>query len=238
MIPVALLVAGLVALAGAVLVLRSFGPGYRLGRLLATTRAVSVADAAALARAGSAGYVRIDGRIDADDEFEDEHHRPLVFRSRRIEVQRGGAWQTLDDAREAVRFGIRDGLEAVDVDTDALGPGLVVIPREALGTAADVPDRVPADLPPATPTRLRIEQVSSVEHAIVLGVPVVDADGTVRITAGRGRPLVLTTLEVPEAMRLLAGGRRARPAMAGALLIGGLALVVLGSGWALVGGVR
>jgi hypothetical protein len=238
MIPVVLLVAGLAALGGAVLVLRSFGPGYRLGRLLATTRAVSVADAAALARAGSAGYVRIDGRIDADDEFEDEHHRPLVFRSRRIEVQRGGAWQTLDDAREAVRFGIRDGLEAVDVDTDALGPGLVVIPREALGTAADVPDRVPADLPPATPTRLRIEQVSSVEHAIVLGVPVVDADGTVRITAGRGRPLVLTTLEVPEAMRLLAGGRRARPAMAGALLIGGLALVVLGSGWALVGGVR
>jgi hypothetical protein len=238
MIPVVLLVAGLAALGGAVLVLRSFGPGYRLGRLLATTRAVSVADAAALARAGSAGYVRIDGRIDADDEFEDEHHRPLVFRSRRIEVQSGGAWQTLDDAREAVRFGIRDGLEAVDVDTDALGPGLVVIPREALGTAADVPDRVPADLPPATPTRLRIEQVSSVEHAIVLGVPVVDADGTVRITAGRGRPLVLTTLEVPEAMRLLAGGRRARPAMAGALLIGGLALVVLGSGWALVGGVR
>jgi hypothetical protein len=237
-IPVVLLVAGLAALGGAALVLRSFGPGYRIGRLLATTVLVSVADAASIARAGSAGYVRIDGRIDGDDEFEDEHHRPLVFRRRRLEVQRGGGWQTIDDAREAVRFGIRDGLEAVDVDTDALGPGLVVIPREAVGTAADVPDRLPGDLPPATPTRLRVEQVSSVEHAIVLGVPVLATDGTVRITAGRGRPLVLTTLELPEAMRLLAGGRRARPVMASALLVGGLALVVLGGSWALLGGVR
>ena len=76
------------------------------------------------------------------------------------------------------------------------------------------------------------------EHAIVLGVPVLAADGTVRITAGRGRPLVLTTLELPEAMRLLAGGRRARPVMASALLVVGLAFVVLGAGWAVVGGVR
>ncbi len=238
MIPIALLIAGLAALAGAALVLRSFGPGYRIGRLLATTVTVSVADAASLARAGSAGYVRIDGRIDGDDEFEDEHHRPLVFRRRRLEMQRAGAWQTLDDARESVRFGIRDGLESVDVDADALGPGLVVIPREAVGTAADVPDRIPDDVPLTTPTRLLVEQVSSVEHAIVLGVPVLAEDGTIRITAGQGRPLVLTTLELPEAMRLLAGGRRARPAIASALLVGGIALVVLGAGWALLGGAR
>jgi hypothetical protein len=237
-IPVALLVAGLAALGGAVVVLRTFGPGYRLGRLLATTPLVPVADAVSLARAGVTDYVRIDGRVDAEDEFEDEHHRPLVFRRRRLEVRRAGAWQTLDDAREAVRFEIRDGLEGIVVDTDALGPGLVVIPREAVGTAADVSARVPADLPPGTPARLLVEQVSSVEHAIVLGVPEVGPDGTIRITAGRGRPLVLTTLDRPEAMRLLAGGRRARPAVAGALLVGGFALLALGSGWALVGGIR
>jgi hypothetical protein len=237
-IPVVLLVAGAAALVGAALVLRSFGPGYRIGRLLATTPQVSVADAAALGRAGADDYVRVDGRIDADDEFEDEHHRPLVFRRRRLEVRRAGSWQTLDDARETVAFEIRDGLEAVAVDADVLGPGLVVIPREAVGTAADAPDRVPADLPEGTPMRLRIEQVSSVEHAIVLGVPVVDPDGTVRMTAGRGRPLVLTTLERPEAMRLLAGGRRARPVLAVALLVGGCALLAVGSGWALFGGLQ
>ena len=41
MIPAVLLVAGLLELVGAVLVLRSFGPGYRIGRLLATTPLVS-----------------------------------------------------------------------------------------------------------------------------------------------------------------------------------------------------
>ncbi|HEX7471802.1 MAG TPA: hypothetical protein VF323_01870 [Candidatus Limnocylindrales bacterium] len=238
MIPGVLLISGLAALGGAVLVLRSFGPGYRIGRLLATTPPVSVADAASLARAGAPDYVRIDGRIDADDEFEDEHHRPLVFRRKRLEVRRGGTWETIDDAREAVRFEIRDGLEAVAIDADALGPGLVVIPREAVGTAADAPDRVPTGLPSDTPMRLRIEQVSSVEHATVLGVPEVGPDGTIRITAGHGRPLILTTLEPPEAMRLLAGGRRARPAVAGALLAGGCALLAVGSGWALVGGLH
>jgi hypothetical protein len=237
-IPAALLVAGLLALGTAVVVLRSFGPGYRIGRLLATTPLVSVADAAARARAGSAEYLRVDGRIDAEDEFEDEHHRPLVFRRRRLEIQRGRAWQTVDDAREAVRFEIREGLDAVVVDTDALGPGLVVIPREAVGTAGDVPDNLPAGLPADTPTRLRVEQVSSVEHAIVLGVPEMGPDGTIRITAGRGRPLVLTTLERPEAMRLLGGGRRARPALASALLVGGIGLLAVGSGWAIVGGLH
>ncbi len=238
MIPAILLVAGLLALAGALLVLRSFGPGYRIGRLLATTPPVSVADAAARARAGTAGYLRVDGRIDAEDEFEDEHHRPLVFRRRRLEIRHGGTWETVDEARESVRFEIRDGLDAVVVDSDALGPGLVVIPREAVGTARDVSDRVPADLPRATPTRLRVEQISSVEHAIVLGVPEVGPDGDVRITAGQGRPLVLTTLERPEAMRLLGGGRRARPALASGLLLGGIALLVLGAGWAILGGLR
>ena len=219
MIPVVLLVVGLAALAGAALVLRSFGPGYRIGRLLAMTRQVSVAEAVALARSGDPTYVRVDGRIDAEDEFEDEHHRPLVFRRRRLEVRRGGSWQTLDDARETVPFEIREGLDGVAIDADALDAGLVVIPREAVGTASDVRDRVPADVPDTTPTRLRVEQVSSVEHAIVLGVPVVGQDGTIRMTARRDRPLVLTTLDRPEAMRLLGGGRRARPALASAATI-------------------
>ena len=101
-----------------------------------------------------------------------------------------------------------------------------------------MPDRVPADVPPDTPTRLRVEQVSSVEHAIVLGVPLVGPDGAVRITAGLGRPLVLTTLERAEAMRVLGGGRRARPAIASALLGGGVALLAIGSGWAIIGGLH
>jgi hypothetical protein len=44
--------------------------------------------------------------------------------------------------------------------------------------------------------------------ATVLGVPVRRPDGTTLLTAGLGRPLVLSTVEPTEAMQLLAGGRR------------------------------
>ena len=40
-------------------------------------------------------------------------------------------------------FEVREGLDAIAVDDDALDDGLVVVPRESVGTAADAPDRVP-----------------------------------------------------------------------------------------------
>ena len=81
--------------------------------------------------------------------------------------------------------------------------------------------------PPTTPVRLRVDQVSSVEHAIVLGVPRLDADGEPRLSAGLGRPLVLTTLETDEAMRVLAEGRSGRIKVALVCLAGGVGLVVI-----------
>jgi hypothetical protein len=237
-IPLLVAGVGILALVGAALVLHSFGPGLRLGRLIAATPGVSVEAAVAAARDGHPRYVRITGRIDSETDFEDEHHRPLVFRRRRLEVRRGGRWLAIDDARESVPFEIRDGLTGIGIDADALDDGLVVIPREALGTAADATDRVPADVPPDAHVRLRIEQVSSVEHAVVLGVPVETETGTVQMTAGAGRPLVLTTLEPDEAIRLLAGGRRTRPILASGLLAGGAGLIVIGTAWAVIGGIR
>jgi hypothetical protein len=87
---------------------------------------------------------------------------------------------------------------------------------------------VPAGTSPETPIRLRIEQVSSVEHAIVVGVPGLDGTGEPRLAAGLGRPLVLTTLEQAEAMRILAQGDRRRPLVATTCFAGGVVLVALG----------
>jgi hypothetical protein len=121
-----------------------------------------------------------------------------------------------------------------DADLDA---GLVVVPRESVGTAADVPDRVPPGTRPETPVRLRLEQVSSVEHAIVLGVPGLDDAGVPRLSAGLGRPLVLTTLERNEAMRILTEGGRRRPLVATVCLAGGLLLITIAIVIAVVGAI-
>jgi len=229
-------VAGLCALVAGVLVLRTFGPGYRVGRLLAATPAVSIGEARALA-AGSPRFVKVSGRIDAEEEFEDDAHRPLVFRRTRLQLRTGRRWVSFEDRRERVDFEVREGLDGIAIDDSTLDAGLVVIPRESVGTAADVTDRVPAGTDPLTPVRLRVEQVSSVEHAIVLGVPSLDAAGEPRMSAGLGRPLILTTLEPDEAMRVLAGGERRRPLIAAACMVGGLVLIAAAAVLAVVGAV-
>lgn len=229
-----LITTGFAALAAGGLVLRTFGPNYRVGRLLAATRPVSISEARTLA-AGPPRYVKVSGRIDAEQEFEDDAHRPLVFRRTRLQLRGRDGWTSFEDARERVDFEVRDGVEGIAVDDAALDVGLIVIPRESVGTAADVADRVPPGTQPTMAVRLRVEQVSSVEHAIVLGVPGLDAAGTPRLSAGLGRPLVLTTLEQDEAMRVLADGERRRPMIAVACFVGGVGSIALGLLVALVG---
>jgi hypothetical protein len=231
-IPLALIVIGLAAIGGAVGVLRSFGPGYRVGRLLATTPTVTVAEAIAVI-GDRERYIRITGRIDAADEFEDDAHRPLVLRRARLAIRERGSWRTVDEHRQAVPFEIQEGLDAIGIDGDVLDTGLVVMPRESIGTAAEALDRLPAGTPPTTPVRLRVEQVSSIEHAVVLGVPTRGPDGRPRLTAGLGRPLVLSTLEPDEAMRVLAGSDRRRPMVVAFGLAGGLVCITAGIAWAI-----
>jgi hypothetical protein len=229
-------VAGLAALFAGVLVLRTYGPNYRVGRLLASTPEVSVAEARAMAT-GRPRYVRVRGRIDAEDEFEDDAHRPLVFRRTRLQLRKDRGWESFEDRRERVTFEVRDGLDGIVVDDADLDTGLVVVPRESVGTAADVADRVPAGTAATTPVRLRVDQISSVEHAIVLGVPHSGEGGEPRLSAGLGRPLILTTLETDEAMRVLAEGRSGRIKVALVCLAGGLGLLVVALVLAIAGAV-
>ena len=266
--------AGIVALFAGGLVLRSFGPAYRIGRLLATAPTVTVAEANAIAAAGRRAYVRIAGRIDAEDEFEDADHRPLVFRRVRLETRDGRGWRAFEDHRQSVPFTVNEGLDSIAIDGDALDAGLVVVRRESVGRAADLPDRIPDGIDPETPVRARIDQISSVEHAIVVGYPVAiegapvegirtatavpsgadrgeasPVEGavtgptapdeprpgvTARMTAGRGRPLILTVLEPPEAMRILAGGDAGRTRIAAGLLGAGAILLAGALLWAAV----
>jgi hypothetical protein len=155
-LPLVLLATGLVALAGGLALLRSLGPGYRIGRILSTAPRVSVAEALRIATAGERRYVAIEGRIDSEEEFEDSAHRPLVLRRTRVEARFGRSWfgrgwSRVEEGLEAVAFDVRDGLDSIAIDGPALRGGLVVI-RES--RASSGPGRSPAgDAPADAPAR-------------------------------------------------------------------------------------
>ena len=233
MIGLAIIIVGiLIGLAG-VLLLRRSGSSWRIGRLLAAAPRRTLAEAAEMAARGEVAYVRLHGRIDSDEEFPDDDGRPLVYRRRRLQQRSGReGWQTFDDQRAAVPFGLREQGQRVVIEADALGDGLVVVPRESEGVAADLTEEALAgplpQVPPETPVRLRIERISAVDHATAAGVPRLSPGGEVVLGPGLGRPLLLSTLEQDEAMRVLARGQRQRLRTALGLLMASPFVVVLG----------
>ncbi|MFO1540352.1 MAG: hypothetical protein ACKOTZ_07880 [Chloroflexota bacterium] len=244
MIAAALLLAGIAALVVALVLLRRVGAAWRVGRLLAVAPVLPLAEVAAAARSGEERLVRIHGRIASDEEFPDENDKPLVYRRQRLEWSDArGRRHPLDDERLAVPFGLEDRQDFVALDLAALGAGLVVVPRVAEGTAAEIPEhmreRIPAARLPADPAarvHLRVEQVSAVEHATAIGVPRIGPDGEPQLTAGLGRPLILTPLDPPAAMRVLAADRRGTVraivvllAASGALVGAALVAAVIGA---------
>jgi hypothetical protein len=233
-IPLSLVAAGAIALAAGWLLLRGSGSRVRVGRILAATPVVPVARAVAMAADGSARYVAVEGRLDAAEPWEDESHQPLVFQRSRLELRQGARWVTFEDQRRVVPFELSEGLDRIAIDGDALGEGLIVVHRESVGTAADAPDRVPEGTAPSTPVRLVVERLTAVDQARVLGTPVVDPELGPIMRPGRGRPLILTTLEPAEAMRLLAYGRHTTMRVVAILMVAGAASLAVGILWALV----
>ena len=237
-IPLVLFVVGVLALVLGWLAMRRLGGRARIGRILAVTPVVGVAEARALAERGSGRYVGVAGRIDSEHEFEDERQRPLVFRHTRLETRSGSAWTAVEDIRQVAPFDLSEGVDSIAVDGDQLDEGLIVVSRESHGTAAEIPDQIPEGTPPSTPVRLRIEQLSGVDHALALGVPFLDPVQGPILRAGMGRPLILTNLERDEAMRLLAAGRRWTARTASALLAAGVGLAGLGLVWGAIDALR
>ena len=251
--PILVVVGLLLALVGWSLLRRS-GDGWRIGRLLAAAPPHSLADARAMAARGDQAYVRLHGRIDSAEEFPGDDDKPLVFQRRRLQrstsgAVRGSRWLTFDDDRVAVPFDLVERDQRVAVDVEALGDGLVVVPRLSRGVAADLtlapggeaasgraPLRPPG-LDDATPVALRIEQVSATDHATACGVPRLDGSGATVLGPGLRRPLILTTLELDEAMRVLGTPRRHSLLAAACLLLvapfvvaGGLLVTLVGGG--------
>jgi hypothetical protein len=234
-----LLALAAVALVLTLVLLRTLGARYRIGRLLAATPLVDIDEARTMAAELTERYVRVTGRISSAEEFPDENDRPLVYRRKRIEIDDGRrTWRTIADEREAVPFGVETRSAFIAVDEAALDTGLVAIPRESAGRLAELPPDVleGVENPPPSDSaaRLVIEQLSAVEHATVCGRPVM-RDGQPMLTAGTGRPLIVTILDGPSAMRLLAAGHRRR-VVAAAVSLAAAVVLTAAAGVAVVAG--
>jgi len=238
--PIALIGAALIALG--LLLSRRTDVRTRAGQLLAGLSPITPTEALRLAalRGESSPYLAIKGSIDAAEIFEDEHHRPLVYRRERVSIADEGGWRVIDTAERSLPFVISDPSSAIRISTDDLADGLVVVERRWEGsvaelhaagreyqsaeTAALVAAIAASD--PSRQARVGLEQISNLDRATAAGQLV---DGELR--AGAGRPLVVTTLERAEALRLLGAegrGRLASSTLALALLAIGLLLLIGG----------
>jgi hypothetical protein len=239
--PIALIGAALLVIG--LLLSRRTDARTRAGQLLAGLSPISPTEALKLAalRGDSAPYLAIKGSIDAPEIFEDEHHRPLVFRRERVSIADEGGWRVIDTAERSLPFVVSDPSNSISIATADLADGLVVVERRWEGSVAELhaagreyqrPETAAlvAALATSDPTRgarVGLEQVSNLDRATAAGQLV---DGELR--AGAGRPLVVTTLERADALRLLGGEARGR------LVSSTLALALLAIGLLfLLGGV-
>ena len=191
---------------------------------------------------GDGHYLAVSGNIDATEAFEDESHRPLVYRRERVLIADGATWREIERVVRSVPFVISDGDHALAIDAAHLGDGLVVIERQWDGSVAelaaahrDYQDPESATLvtqlataAPATGARVILEQISTLDRGTAAGLL---RDGALT-AGGAGQPLVLTTLDRREALRILGSGQRASLAaglLTLLLLIAGLLLFIIGS---------
>jgi hypothetical protein len=238
--PVALIGAALLVIG--LLLSRRTDARTRAGQLLAGLSPISPTEALKIAalRGDSAPYLAIKGSIDAPEIFEDEHHRPLVFRRERVSIADKGGWRVIDTAERSLPFVVSDPSNSISIATTDLADGLVVVERRWEGSVAELhaagreyqrPETAAlvAALATSDPTRgarVGLEQISNLDRATAAGQLV---DGELR--AGAGRPLVVTTLERADALRLLGGearGRLVSSTLALALLVIGLLLLLGG----------
>lgn len=238
--PVALIGAALLVIG--LLLSRRTDARTRAGQLLAGLSPISPTEALKIAalRGDSAPYLAIKGSIDAPEIFEDEHHRPLVFRRERVSIADEGGWRVIDTAERSLPFVVSDPSNSINIATTDLADGLVVVERRWEGSVAELhaagreyqrPETAAlvAALATSDPTRgarVGLEQISNLDRATAAGQLV---DGELR--AGAGRPLVVTTLERADALRLLGGearGRLVSSTLALALLVIGLLLLLGG----------
>lgn len=223
-----LAVAAVLVAAGLVLA-RSSGSQLSLGRRLAGAAEFRVGDLLD-ADPLPARPVRVVGRIRCPDPMITAHDDRLVALHRDVEVRLAdGRWRTIERLRETCGFELWDHDGSLPLDASLAAEPLVTIPHVWRGEAVELEDeahraaiarlRQQGQRPSSARSTMRV--ISVVDRLLVLARAVREADGGLALRPPPGG-YVISSLELPDAMRLLGGPRRRW------LLIGS-AMVALGA---------
>jgi hypothetical protein len=224
--------AGALMAIGAMLV-RASGSRLTLGRRLAGASGLRVGELLDL-EALPARPVRVSGRIRAPDPIVTDADDRLVALHRDVEVQLAdGRWRTIERLRETRGMELWDHDGSLPLDLAHAAEPLVAIPHVWRGEVAELEQeghraavrRLEREGLQPVAARSVTRTVSVVDRLLVLAVASRAPSGEVAL-GPPGGGFVVSTLELPDAMRLL-GGRRRGWLLAGAALVGLGCLVAL-----------
>jgi len=221
----ALALAGLLVLAGAVLA-RASGSQLSIGRRLAGAAGVRVGELLDMDPLPDRP-VRVAGRIRCPDPMVTDRDERLVALHRDVEVRLpDGRWRTIERLRETRGFELWDHDGSVALDVSRAAEPLASIPHVWRGDASELEDeahrsaveRLDREGRRPTVARSITRTISVVDRLLVLARAVRGPDGEVALAPPPGG-FVISALELDDAMRLLGGPRRAW-LLAGVVLIG------------------
>jgi hypothetical protein len=227
-----LAVIGLLGTVGSLLLLQRTGAQPGLARRLAGPREVKVGRLR-FGEAVSERPVRVVGRIRCADPLHLGDGERLVAFHRDVEVRVGGRWRSVERMRETRSFELWDHDGSLTIDPAAAAEPLITIPQAWRGRSDELQEphasavrRLAERHGEATEARAVTRTVNVTDRLLVLARAVRDERGEVRLEPPRGGYLI-STLALPDAMRLL-GGRARRAAAIGVVGvgIGGILLLV------------
>jgi hypothetical protein len=237
---VLLLLAAVLVVAGAAL-LRASGSHVSLGRRLAGASLARVGDLLG-ADALPSRAVRVAGRVRCPEPMITESDDRLVALHRDVEVRLGdGRWRPIERLRETRGMELWDHDGSLPLDLSEAAEPLIAIPHVWRGEVSELTDaahgaavaRLEQEGLDPSAARSVTRSISVVDRLLVLARAVRTPGGGVALEPPPGG-FVVSSLELPDAMRLLGGPRRAW-LLAGATLVGAGTLVALAAllAWAL-----
>jgi len=236
LIPIALafLTAALLAAVAGVAEIRRSGARTALARRLAGARELAVGDLDDLPR-DPIRPIRVAGRVRCPTPIQTQRDEQLVALHRDVEVltARGG-WRSIERVRESRGFELWDHAGAVSLDAAQAAEPLITIPYLWEGAPEELDDtyrpaveRLQVEYGDVSAARATTRTINTIDRLLVLADLERDEAGRVRLRPPGGGYLI-SSLELSDAMRLLAGPGRRQLMVGAAVIAAGVALALTG----------